>query len=53
MNLDSLERLQCPKCGGKVIESEWGYNCAVCSFRKSKRKLDEIIRAPKKNNSGE
>jgi len=43
MNWKALEEMSCPKCGCKVIQGDWGYNCAVCSFKISEVRFNELI----------
>lgn len=43
LNWKALESMECPKCACRVIKSEWGYNCAVCNFKISEVKFNELI----------
>ncbi len=43
LNWKALESMECPKCACRVIKSEWGYNCAVCDFKISEVKFNDII----------
>ena len=43
LNWKALQEMECPKCAGRVIKSEWGYNCAVCDFKISEVKFNDII----------
>jgi len=43
MNWKALQDLECPKCACRVIRSDWGYNCAVCSFKISEVRFNEIL----------
>lgn len=43
LNWKALESMECPKCACRVIKSEWGYNCAVCNFKISEVKFNDLI----------